>query len=372
MGQAWQADFKINSVALSLLSGCFFYTYVLVQVLAGFLYDYWGAKRVVRLAVFIFILGLLLFGLVHSFYLALVARALIGAGAGFAFVGMVYVAATWFRPNSFIVFVGLGELLSMLLTASGQWLAGGWVLHYGWRVVILGLSALGFIYFLVVLAFLRDQPHFKPSKHAFIKTFWQNFRMVLKFKQVWLAGVFGAGMFGVITIFASLWGSFFLQNAYHYTYLEATRFIALIPFGLALGGPLFGLLNERYLSPLVLLRLTAISLFMIILAIFLSGHVSFVLIILLSFMGFFGGANVLAFYIVEINVASHVRGIAVGFCNALNILLGTLFQFIIGLLFTVLHINSSSPPKLTQIAMLPFLLAVLLAFIAVCLLKKEN
>lgn len=362
MASLWKVDFHLNDVSLSFLSSSFFYAYVLVQVLAGFLYDHWGTKKVVRLSVFLFSLGLLLFAISHSFYFAVLARILMGFAAGFAFVGLVYVSAHWFKPSLFIVFVGLGEMLSMSLTATGQWLASNWILQFGWRPIILLLSILSAILFMVVLLFLKNPANFKPSHKPFLKSFTEGFCQVVKIPAVWLAGIFTGGLFSVITVFTSLWGSYFLENAYHFSYLDATRLTALIPFGFAFGGPFFGFVNARFIPTRTLIRLISFILLMLSLAILFLGSSVFVVTCLLVLLGFFGGSVVLGFYIIEQKVHDQIRGIAVGTGNAIAILGGTLFQSLIGLLFQ-LHLSPS-------LAMLPFSGIIFMAFLATIFLKQ--
>lgn len=360
MGADWQRDFQLSPFQLSCLASGFFYAYVIVQILAGFLYDYWGAKRVVRLSTFCFSGGLLLFAGSHNFYLAFLGRFLMGLSAGFAFVGMVYVAASWFKMQFFIIFVALGELLSMSLTALGQYLAAPWVLEYGWRSVIVGLAILAFLLFLAVTFWLANPPEFRPQIKPFLKTLGQDLWTVIKIPQIWLAGIFCAGMFGVITVFASLWGSFFLEQAYGLPYLDSARMIALVPLGIAVGGPLFGFLNER-VNTIYLIRLVSLSLFLLVLVILFWTKNTLILSISLFGMGFLGGTNILAFYIVERNVEASIRGISVGFCNALAILCGTVFQAIIGFLY--------SHGSVVQ-AMFPFAGLILCAFFATILLGQ--
>lgn len=370
MGQAWKIDFNLSELSLSLLSASFFYAYVIVQVLAGFLYDYWGPKRVVRLSVFAFSIGLLIFASSHSFYLALLARFLIGLAAGFAFVGMVYVAASWFDMSLFILFVALGEMLSMFLTAVGQWFTAEWIMNYGWRPVIFGLAALGFILFVMVFWFLKNPPQFQPNRHHFLKSLKEEFCSAIRIPSIWLAGILCAGMFGVMTVFASLWGSFFLQQAYEISYLDATRMIALIPLGIACGGPLFSFFNERYFKTNQITITVGFLLFVTGIVLISFDNSITLLSLMLLLLGILGGCNVLAFYIVEQAVAVSIRGISVGLCNALAILFGTLFQSLIGLLFQNAGWFSQNKALAARWALSPFIGILFCAFLAAIFLSR--
>jgi len=310
MGSAWQHAFRLNDFELSILSSSFFYAYMIVQVFAGFLYDHWGARRVVHLAAIVFTAALFLFSWTHSFWLAVFARFLMGCGSGFAFVGMVYISALWFLPRQFILFVGLGEMLSMFLTSVGQGITSPLIQNFGWRVVLVGLGLFGVIYIILVNLFLKNPQNFKPKVQPFLKTLWSHLKEVVKIKQVWLAGFFGAAAFGVITVFVSLWGSIFLQKAYGFTYINATDLVALVPFGFAIGASVFGFINQRYLSTTMLACISGAVLLALYLGLLFFGHNLLINFGLYIGFGFFGGVSVLSYYIVERSVTAELRGIA--------------------------------------------------------------
>ncbi len=84
--------FGLSTVGLSSLVGLYYYTYALFAVLAGAAVDRWGAKYVLAVGVLILALGTAMFGVSLS-GIAAAGRLLQGAGAAFAFVGAVYLAA---------------------------------------------------------------------------------------------------------------------------------------------------------------------------------------------------------------------------------------------------------------------------------------
>ncbi|MCX7123149.1 MAG: MFS transporter, partial [Gammaproteobacteria bacterium] len=120
MESAWQNAFHINQTMVGFLSSSFFYGYILVQIPAGFFFDAIGMKKVIRIAVSLFVFGMILLTATSSIYCGLLGRLMMGSGAGFAFIAMVYSAASWFGPALLTAFVGMGEMLSMLLTAGAQ------------------------------------------------------------------------------------------------------------------------------------------------------------------------------------------------------------------------------------------------------------
>jgi MFS family permease len=331
MEAAWSASFHLTPALVSIISSGFFYGYVLVQIPAGFFFDALGMAKVVRIAISIFVLGLFVFALSPDFALAVFGRFLMGAGAGFAFVGMVYAAASWFGPALFVVFVGLGEMFSMFLTAIGQSIAPHILVHYGWRTLMFSCAGIGICLLILVFLFLRNPPQFQKLKLNIFKTFIEHWREVVSEKKVWLAGVFGGGMFSVITVFGSLWGNAYLQERYQLSYVHASEFIALIPLGFAVGCPIMGIINERFISNQ---KLIVSMSFLLLLSCFLmmAGGPLFFLLLSLFLLGFFGSSNVLAFYIAEQSVTPQIRGIALGLCNAVAICIGMILQPVMGVI----------------------------------------
>ena len=63
----------------------------------------------------------------------------------------------------------------------------------------------------------------------------------------------------------------------------------------------------------------------------LWGQNETILALSLFLMGFLGGGNVIAFYIAEQSVAPQVRGLAIGFCNAITICAGIILQPLMGM-----------------------------------------
>ena len=331
MATAWQHSFHIDQTEVGFLSSSFFYGYLLVQIPAGFFFDALGIKKVIRAAMSLFILGLILFALAPSFYLALLGRLMMGCGAGFAFVGMVYTVSAWFAPALLTLLVGLGEMISMFLSAGGQAISPYLILVYDWRTVLLGLVVVGCIFWAIVFRYLQNSPHHKKIEMKIWPLFKSHWQEVVRNPSVWLAGLYCCGMFGVITIFTSLWGNPYLQARYHLSYVDASHLIALVPFGFGLGSPVLGAINERFIPHRWLIILLAFLLLACTLVMMNWGENPLILALSLFLMGFLGGGNVIAFYIAERSVAPPIRGLAIGLCNAITISAGIIFQPFIGL-----------------------------------------
>src|SRR5258706_11764434 len=111
--------FGLTTVGLSSLVGLYYYSYALFAVIAGAAVDRWGAKYVMAVGVLILAIGTAMFGVSVS-WIAGVGRLLQGAGAAFAFVGAVYLAAHGLPARFLATAIGFTHCLGMLAGAAGQ------------------------------------------------------------------------------------------------------------------------------------------------------------------------------------------------------------------------------------------------------------
>jgi MFS family permease len=324
---SWMQDFQVNAGGASLISAAFFYSYVAMQIPAGILYDRIGVKKVLRIASMVFLLGIVLLALSHSLILAILARFIMGAGAGVAFIGMVYISSMCFPKAHFAMMVGLGEMISMLGVAALEGVVPHWVVNYGWRKIIFALAILALLQCLLIFRYLKD-PHVKKAdvKKSLWRVVFEGFVLVSKIKNIWYAGFICCGTFGVVSIFAALLGNNFIQVVYQQSYVHASFLISLLLIGVACGGPMIGALNEKHV-PYKPLMLGALVLVLISTLLVLSGKLNIAtLAVAIFLMGFFGSSYVVSFFVVQESTAPEIRGAGVGLCNAIALLGGMIFQ----------------------------------------------
>lgn len=74
-------DFNVTSHTLGILSGVYFYSYAFMQLPGGVMMDYFGPRRLLTIATAICAISTIAFGLTNSFYMACIARLMIGFGS---------------------------------------------------------------------------------------------------------------------------------------------------------------------------------------------------------------------------------------------------------------------------------------------------
>ena len=368
-------DFNVDALGVSLLSSSFFYTYVLFQVPAGVLIDLYGLRRTLSTAASILALGCCLFALSQTLWVAILAKIIMGIGAAFGFVGLLYILNGWFPDRYFPLLLAVAETVGMLGTAAFNTMMGSFVVHYGWRFPIVGCAAAAAtLGVLIGLSIPRDgHPKATGSKHE-VQTKEEvkdNLRKMIKLPQVWLCGLFGMMMFSSITVFTSLWGVPFLKAVHLLDHETATFAVSMVPLGLGMFSPFVGW-ALRHLNPNLLMGVgSCISLAFSILLGNSQLSASYLYLSLLV-VGGCGSIYLASYTISKSHVSKKMQGTTMAFVNMLIMLGGPLIQPIIGTILSMRQGEGvldnyevySSAGYLNALAVFPvaFAIAVLVSF----------
>src|SRR5271155_5673726 len=114
-----RAAFGLNTAGLSSLIGLYYYSYAAFAIVAGAAVDRWGAKYTISAGVLILAIGTATFGASMT-WIAGVGRFLQGAGAAFAFVAAVYLAARGLPARYLATAIGVTQCVGMLGGSAGQ------------------------------------------------------------------------------------------------------------------------------------------------------------------------------------------------------------------------------------------------------------
>ncbi len=246
-------DFSIAATRLGNLSAIYFYTYAAMQIPSGLLADAVGPRRVGTAAAVAATIGIILFALADSLWMATLGRALVGASVAVAFVACMKLAGHWFPANRFATVTGVALLIGNL----GGVLAGvplsEAVASGGWRMAMLVSAGVTLILAVVVWLWVRDDPSERGyASHAHPEAFnnatmspRRSLKLVVSERDTWLL-FFAGGMFAApVLTFAGLWGVPYLVQVHGMERSQAAGFTAAMLLGFAIGGPLLGALSDR-------------------------------------------------------------------------------------------------------------------------------
>jgi MFS family permease len=248
MSNELMRDFSVTSHTLGILSGVYFYSYAAMQLPGGLLMDYFGPHRLLTIATVVCASSTIAFGMTDSFFMACVARLMIGFGSAFAAVGTMKLAANWFPPHRFALLTGLMVTIGMLGAIGGETPLAMLIDSFGWRqsMIIMGMLGLVLAAFIVLLT--RDAPMNTPppsQQHSEEERLWPSLCALIQNKQLWLVALYGGLMYMATPVFCGLWGVPFLMSTMAIPKATAANYISLVFIGWAIASPLWGIYSNR-------------------------------------------------------------------------------------------------------------------------------
>ena len=321
--------FHIHALALGTASAFFYYAYTPMQLVGGLIYDRMGARLTLTLAALICAFGVLTVSLAgHVFYLGL-GRFLAGAGSAFAFVGVLFLGAMWFKPKYFALIASLTEMMGCLGAIGGEAPVAAMVHRLGWQHSLLYLSVIGFVLAGFIWLFVRDRNHQGVQRGNSLR---ESLRAILHNKQLWAIGLYALLVFIPISAFAVLWGVPFLMARYTISATQAGSLCSMIWLGMGLGSIAAGAVSDmisRRKLPLLLCGVLGV----VVSSMVIYAHVSLVgMYVLLFLYGVATSGQALSFVVVRENTERENVGAAMGFNNLLVVVSGAISQPLVGFL----------------------------------------
>lgn len=325
--------FNLQGLGLGVLSGVYFWTYLIVPLFVGLILDYYGTRWATGLAILCSAIGVFLFAFAHSIHSAIWARALMGVGVSFASIAYFKLAAVWFDKKYFALLTSLLVTAGMIGAVFGQMPLAWLVKWVDWRNSLKVLGWIGFILAFLFVIFVRDKSSSIP-KSSSVKpsnSLSQDILNILKNKQNWLLTGYSGLAFSPIVIFCGLWGNPFLQKAYHLDAIDGPTLVSMVFIGVAIGCPVFALIAEKIQNRRALMAIsTFISACCISLVICAFSLPIFLIGLLLFLFGFSLGAFPLVFVIGKELNPLHLAGTATSLINASDALLDAITEPLIG------------------------------------------
>jgi MFS family permease len=308
--------FDLNTAGLSSLIGLYYYSYAVFAILAGASVDRWGAKYTVSAGVLILAVGTAMFA-VNVGWIAAVGRFLQGAGAAFAFIAAVYLAARGLPARYLATAIGITQCLGMLGGAAGQFVVAP-LIHgpLDWQQFWIYAGAVSF---LIAIAMFAATPRedLSQASNASIWTTFAPYKTVLANPQSYLCGLCGGLLFLPTTVGAMTWGVSFLQEGWHVGYTPAVDRAAAVAIGWVFGCPILGYITDRIGRRKPVILAGAALMLAAALAIFYLPPETFPPYLLGFLLGFGSGAAMIPYSIIKEVNPDHAKGSATGAMNFL-------------------------------------------------------
>lgn len=332
--------FSLQGLGLGMLSGVYFWTYLIVPLFVGIILDKYGVRWVTAIAILICALGMMLFAMAHQLNLAIWARALVGVGVSFATVAYLKLASTLFDKKYYALLTSFLVFSGMIGAVFGQMPLASLMQVVGWRN---SLIIVAFIGGLLALAFsiLVKEPIVEQKSES-SENLWQDMVQILKNKQNWLLTAYSGLAFSPVVIFCGLWGNPFLQKAFNLDKLIAPTLISMVFIGLAIASPVFAKLSEYVKNRLSFMIYTTLcSALSLSLVIYVQPMPVWMIGLLLFLFGFSLGAFPLVFVIGKESNPLYLVGTTISLINASDALFDAIIEPGIGKILDVLNHGSS-------------------------------
>jgi MFS family permease len=153
-----QHRFGASAAQLSLFSVLQLAVYASMQVPVGILLDRYGTRVMVAAGGLVMAAGQLLLGSTTSIAVAVVARALVGAGDAMTFISVLRLIPTWFAPRRAPVVTQFTGILGQLGQVAAAYPLVAVLGAVGWGPAFVGAAAVSVVVAAAVLAAVRDSP----------------------------------------------------------------------------------------------------------------------------------------------------------------------------------------------------------------------
>lgn len=324
------AYYDVTSTMLGVLISCYYYSYTLLQVPCGLILDKLGPRNLIALSSLFCAMGSLLFSMTNEIYIAQIGRFFVGAGSACAFISCLQIATSLFPKKYFVLIAGITNMMGTLGGLFGGLPVAKSVNSIGWQNTTLYLSLFGI--FLIILVFI-----FIPKKIEHIDEDSKNhisivsiLRKVIINKQVILSGLIAGFMYLPISAFSELWAVPFFMTKYNVNNEIASIASAVLFVGVAIGSIILAIVAKKIQSYMKTIRFSAIGvaiLFIPLIYISYSIYISFSIVFII---GLLTGAQVINFTCAKNNSTLETSGTTIAFTNGIVMLIGSVFQPILG------------------------------------------
>lgn len=329
--------FHVDAAQLGNLSACYFYGDVIFLIPAGLILDRCSTRKVILSAMCFCVAGTAMFANAHVFWVAGLARLMMGVGNAFSFLSCIRLASRWFTPKHMALVVGLIITIAMLGGAAAQTPLALLTQHFSWRSAVMMDAGFGFIIILLVMSVVRDYPTSHSKLREAELTTLQNWgllktlKMSLSNAQNWFAGLSTSFLNLSIFIMGALWGALYLRQVDHITRTHATNITTMIFIGTIIGAPIWGWLSDKYSRRKWPLVVGSILSFATIVAIMeLPGLTYWPLWWLFLGLGLFTSCQILAYPIISESNPSVITSTALSISSVLIMGGGAVFQPLFG------------------------------------------
>jgi len=313
------ARFGITATQLSFFTVLQLVVYAGLQVPIGVLLDRYGSRALLLAGLVLMTIGQLVFAFAHSFEVAVLSRAVLGAGDAMIFVSVIRLVTVWFLVRQAPLVTQLtgqvGQVGAILAAAPLSF-----ALHeLGWTRTFALASSIGLVLMVAVALVVKDSPYRRDAvARVKMRALARSLRLV------WGNPGTRLGMWSHFTaqfsatVFALLWGFPFLVRGEGLTSGEASTLLMLMTVWVVASGLVLGTMVARYpyyRSYMVIGIVVAMMLGWTAVLVRTTPAPTWMLVVLVCLMATGGPASMVGFDMARTFVPVEASGRANGFVN---------------------------------------------------------
>jgi sugar phosphate permease len=374
-------EFAATSATMAAALGAYYFVYAPLQLFAGVLFDRLGGRIVLVPAAILVAIGCLVPAIPStSLFYVTAGRIMAGIGSSCAFIGTMYLAAIWFHDNRLAFLSGLTTSLGICGALLAQVPLARLINNTGWKMSMMLIGIGGIFVAVLLMACIPQTPRWEREKMAVrdrALSFWaflSGLASVCKNKQTWLIGLVASCLYMPTVVFGDLWGIRYIESVLGLPKTAAAKVTGMLYIGWLVGSPLAGLLSDAIKCRRLLLIIGCIFSTILFLIMLLCPIKSATVIgILLFLAGICSSPQVVCFVAsLEVNT-SRAKGSAIAVINMIVMLVGGLFQPIVGRLIDINSAQGALGPishEAFRTALLTIPLLTFIGFILSFFIKK--
>lgn len=329
--------FHITATQFGTLAGFYYWAYTPMQIPAGMIYDKFGVRFVLCMAVLVAAGGLSIFVASDHYLTAGAGRFMIGLGCAFAYIGTLKLASLWLPPNRFATVAGLATAVGMASGALAQNYLTKAVEVIGYQHALRSALIAGIILSVIIVLFVRNKPQQAVAHRNEMQgpmntqQLLTALRHIFTNPQMWLIGIIGCLLYLPSSVFLDLWGIPYLKAVHNLTPEQAVTISSYTFYGWIISGPIIGAFSDRIRRRRMPLIVTGSLAAILLCAVFYTPGLSVMTLNITFFLvGFCCGAHPLCFALGKETNPIQFSGTSVAVTNMLIMAGGAIFQPVVG------------------------------------------
>ena len=206
-----QSSFNMSAGLVAMLGAIFLYIYGAMQLPAGMLADRLGGRRILVVGGSLLSLGSILFPLAPSVSFLLFARALVGLGSSFIYLGIIKEIDSLFATKDFTIILGVILFIGYTGGLVSTFPLERAVKFFGWRPALLTAGILCSVSLIGFVFFIRNKNHLKNKIDS---SSLLTIGKVLKNRDSYPVLILGAINFGIYFLMQATIGKKLLEDCF--------------------------------------------------------------------------------------------------------------------------------------------------------------